>query len=230
MAVIDDNLSGLRTRVRGWLHELAPGNSFWSNDFIDKQINVSYRRRCSNLVMAYEGYFTNVATRDLVADQERYAWPPGLERLLKMELVRTDGTTIPIERQERHYAAKFTDVNTGQDSYYPNWRPIGGGFVLEPAPGEAVTNGIRIEYYGLPTLMQADGDSMHADFPRSFDELIVLDATVACMDSENLLETGATRTALRQRAEWESDWEQYIDTRIVSTNKITPFNPHYPDS
>lgn len=230
MATIDDNLSGLRDRVRRWLHELAPGNSFWSNTFIDQQINVSYRRRCTNLVMAYEGYFTNVATRNLVEDQERYAWPPGFEQLLKMELVRSDGTTVPIERQERHYAAKFSDVNNGQDSYAPTWRPIGGGFVLEPAPGENVTDGLRIEYYGLPTLMQNNGDSMHADFPRSFDELVVLDAVIACMDSENLLETGGMRTALRQRAEWEVDWERYIEGRIVCTNKVQPFIPHYADA
>jgi hypothetical protein len=230
MAVIDDNLGGLRDRVRRWLHELAPGNSFWSDTFIDQQINVSYRRRCANLVMAHEGYFINVATRDMIADQERYAWPPGHERTTKMELVRTDDTTVPIERQERHYSVKFTEVNNTQDSYVPTWRPIGGGFVLEPAPGETVVDGIRLEYHGLPTLMQGNGDSMHADFPRSFDELVVLDAVIACMDSENLMETGAMRTAIRQRTDWEFDWERYIDSRVISTNKITPFNPHYADA
>jgi hypothetical protein len=230
MSVIDDNLGGLRDRVRRWLHELAPGNSFWSDTFIDQQINVSYRRRSANLVMAHEGYFTNVATRDLVADQERYAWPPGHERALKMELVRTDGTTVPLERQERHYSVNFSDVNNTQDSYVPTYRPIGGGFVLEPSPGETVSDGIRIEYYGLPTLMQSDGDSLHPDFPRSFDELVVLDSVIACMDSENMMETGAMRTAIRQRSDWEVDWERFIDTRVVSTNKIMPFNPHYADA
>jgi hypothetical protein len=209
---------------------LAPGNSFWSNTFIDQQLNVSYRRRCANLVMAHEGYFTNVATRDLTQDQERYAWPPGLERATKLELVRSDGTTIPIERHERHYAAKFANVTAGRDTYSASYRPIGGGFVLEPAPGENVANGLRIEYHGLPTLMQNDNDSMHSDFPRSFDELVVLDSVIACMDSENLMETGSMRTALRQRSDWEVDWERYIDSRVVSTNKITPFAPHYRDA
>lgn len=230
MATIDDNLGGLRNRTRRWLHELSPTNSFWTDTFIDQQINASYRGRCAELVMAHEGFFTNVATRDLVDGQERYAWPPGFERCLKMEKVRSDDTTVPIERAERHYAAKYTNVGGGQDAYWCNWRPIGGGFVLEPAPGADVTNGLRMEYYGLPTLMQADGDSMHADFPRSLDELVVLDSVVACMDSENQLETGARRTALRQRSEWEIRWERFIDTRVVSTNKIMPFAPHYADA
>ena len=231
MAVIDDNLGGLIDRARRHLHELTPGNSFWSQTFMSQQINASYRRRCTQLVMAHEGYFTNVATRGYENGVERYAWPPGFERCLKMEIVRTDGTTVPIERAERHYAVKFVNTtgNT-QDVYSPNWRPISGGFVLEPAPGATVANGVRMEYYGLPTQMQADGDSLHADFPRSFDELIVLDCVIACMDSENLLETGATRTVIRARTEWEYDWLRYIDGRNIGRNKIIPFAPHYSDS
>ena len=231
MAVINDNLGGLRDRARRHLHELAPGNSFWSDSFMNQQINVSYRRRCAQLVMSHEGYFTNVATRDLTANVERYAWPPGFERCTKMELVRSDGTTVPLERNERHYAVNFSDSggNT-QDSFSPQWRPISGGFVFEPAPGSSVTNGIRIEYHGLPTQMQVDGDSMHADFPRSFDEIVVLDCVIACMDSEGLMETGAVRTSLRARSEWEYDWGRYMDNRVISTNKIMPFAPHYGDA
>ncbi len=231
MSTIDDNLGGLRNRVRRYLHEVSPDNSFWSNTFMDQQINVSYRRRSAQLVMAHEGFFTNVATRDLTAATERYAWPPGFERLLKMELVRSDGTTVPLERNERHYTVNFSDTggNT-QDSYSPHYRPIGGGFVMEPAPGSTVPNGLRIEYYGLPTQMQHDGDSLHSDFPRSFDELIVLDCVIACMDSENMMESGQMRTSIRNRAEWEYDWARFIDSRVISTNKIMPFAPHYGDA
>lgn len=231
MAVIEDNLGGLRNRVRRWLHEVDSDKSFWSNTFIDQQINASYRRRCSQLSMAFEGYFTNVAERSLTENQERYAWPPGFERLLKMEIVRSDGTRVPLQREERHYSSMWTNTGLSQDSYTPNYRPFGGGFVLEPAPGADITNGLRIEYYGLPTLMQNDGDSMHSDFPRSFDEIVVLDAAIACMDSEGLLETGSAKTIQRQRMDWEFDWERYIDGKIVSTNKVTPFLGNYgPDA
>ncbi len=230
MAVIDDNLSGLRDRVRRWLHEINSSTSFWTDKFINQMINVSYRRRCGQLVEAFEGYFTNVATRDIEADVERYTWPPGFERCLKMELVRTDGATVPIQRNERHYHANFKSNAAAGDGYQPSYRSISGGFVLEPQPASAVTDGLRIEFFGLPTLMENDGDSMHADFPRTQDELIVLDAVVACMDSENLLESGGTRAASRMRAEWDVAFERYIDNRLVSTNKIVPFVPHYTDA
>ncbi|MCI0564030.1 MAG: hypothetical protein MN733_36605, partial [Nitrososphaera sp.] len=100
----------------------------------------------------------------------------------------------------------------------------------EPQPNESVTDGLRIEYAGLPSLMEADGDSMHADFPRSLDELVILDTVIACMDSENLLETGAVRTVQRQRSEWEMDFERFIDGRMVGVNKVRPFVPHYQDA
>jgi hypothetical protein len=180
--------------------------------------------------MAHEGFFTNVATRDLVADQERYAWPPGFERCLKVEIVRTNGTTVPIERFERHFSAKNPNANLGIDTYSPTWRAISGGFVLEPSPGETATDGLRIEYYGLPALLRNNSDQWHADFPRSLDEIVILDSVVACLDSENLLETGATRSALRMRQEYELDWERYIDQRLIGTNKIIPFAPHYSDA
>lgn len=230
MSTLTDNLGGYRSRVRRWLHELTPTKSFWSDTFIDQQLNVAYRRRCAHLVASFEGFFTNVGTRDLIAEQERYAWPPGFERLLKMEVVRSDGTTVPIERDERHYMAKFTSGSGNRDIYRPNYRPIGGGFVLEPAPEQAVSEGLRIEYFGLPAELTNNGDSWHVDFPRSMDELIILDAVVACLDSENLMETGMPRTVLRLRSEWEIDWERYIDGRMVSTNKIKPFAPHYGDA
>lgn len=230
MANLADNLAGYRDRVRRWLHELTPTKSFWSDTFIDQQINVAYRRRCAHLVASHEGYFTNVATRDVVSEQERYAWPPGFERLLKMEIIRADGTRVPLEREERHYSVNHARTGTGQDSYLPNYRPIGGGFVLEPPPQQAVENGLRIEFHGLPAEMTSNGDSWHVDFPRSMDELVILDAVVACLDSEHLMETGMPRTVLRLRGEWEMDWERYVDGRMVSTNKIKPFAPHYGDA
>lgn len=230
MAILEDNLQGMRTRVRRWLKELDSDTSFWSDTFIDQMINTSYRMRCAELVMAHEGYFTNVATRDITQDQSRYSWPPGFERVLKLELVRSSGDTVPIERYERHKGINYANATNTADTYNPTFRPIAGGFVLEPKPAESVTDGIRIEYFGTPAELTSNGDSMHPDFPRSLDELVILDAAVGCMDSENLMESGTVRSILRRRNEWALTWERYIDTRVVNTNKIIPFSPHYGDA
>jgi hypothetical protein len=90
-----------------------------------------------------------------------------------------------------------------------------------------------MEYLVIPTELTAPGDNLHPDFPAMFDELIVLDAAVAAFDAEGIHEVpgaGMTRSIGRLRAEWELDWERWIDGRITGQNKIIPFAPHYNDA
>lgn len=217
-----ENLGGYIERVRRFLHEINEATSHYSDTFLKQIFNDAYRRRCAQLVMAHEGYFTDVATRDLKADQERYAWPNGFERLLKMELVRTDGRTVPLRRQERHYSIKSTSSGT-QDSYLPTYRPIGSGFVLEPAPSEDITGGLRIEYTGVPAELEADEDVLHPDFPKTFSSLLVYDTVVTALDSDDLMENGVVKTVLRLRLEYDEDFMRFIDSRMTGLSSITPF-------
>ena len=229
MAQLTGTLSNFITRIRRYIGEETASESFWSDNLIKQIFNSCYRRRCAELIMAYEGYFTVVATRDTVAEQERYAWPTGFERLFKMEIVRSDGRTTPIQRQERHYSSKPAPQSSG-DSYLPTYRSIGSGFVLEPAPIEAVSGQLRMEYCVTPTELTADDDELHSDFPTMMDEMLVLDAAVALFDQEQTQEEGRVRSLLRLRAEWEMTWERFIDNRLVSANSVTPYGTHYRDA
>jgi hypothetical protein len=229
MAQLTGTLSNFITRIRRYIGEETAAKSYWSDDLIKQVFNAHYRKRCSELAMAYEGYFTVVATRDTVASQERYAWPANFERLLKMEMVRTDGSTIPIQREERHYHRKAAAATSG-DTYLPSYRSIGSGFVLEPAPTLGTAGQLRMEYVATPTELTADDDSLHSDFPTMLDELLVLDTAVSLFDQEQAQEDGRVRSLIRQRAEWELTWERFIDNRMISSNKVTPFKTHYEDA
>ncbi len=229
MAELTGTLANYLTRIRRYIGEEDEDKSFWDTPMIKQIFNAHYRKRCAELVMAYEGYFTIVATRDTVGNQERYAWPTGFERLLKLEIVRSDGRTIPLQREERHYHAKSAP-GQGGDSYFPSYRSIGSGFVLEPAPSTGVAGQIRMEYISTPAELTDNDDQLHSDFPSMLDELLVLDAACALYDQEQSQEEGRMRSLLRQRAEWEIQFERFIDNRFISSNKVTPFNPHYRDS
>lgn len=229
MAQLTGTLANYIVRIRRYVGEETASKSFWSDDLIKQVFNSCYRRRSAELIMAFEGYFTVVATRDTVAQQERYAWPTNFERLFKMELVREDGRTVPIQRQERHYHSKPAPQGTG-DSYMPTYRSIGSGFVLEPAPLEGKAGQLRMEYAVTPTELTADDDELHSDFPTTLDEILVLDTAVTLFDQEQTQEEGRMRSVLRLRAEWELTWERFIDNRMISSNKVTPFNTHYRDA
>jgi hypothetical protein len=229
MAQLTGTLANFIVRIRRYIGEETEDESFWSNDLIKQVFNSCYRRRCADLIMAYEGYFTVVSTRDTVANQERYAWPTNFERLFKIELVREDGRTVPLQRQERHYSYKPSPSGTG-DSYLPSYRSVGSGFVLEPAPLEGKAGQIRMEYCVTPTELTANDDQLHSDFPTMMDEILVLDTAVAMFDQEQSQEEGRVRSILRLRAEWELTWERFIDNRMISSNSVTPFNTHYRDA
>lgn len=230
MAQLTGTLANFITRVRRYVREENSATSQWSDAFLKQIFNTNYRLRSTQAVMAHEGFFTLIGQRDLVADQGRYAWPSGFSRLLKLELVRTDGRRVPIERDERHYNILQPSDASGQDTYFPTYRPVGNGFVLEPAPSFNVTNGILLEWNGVPDELEDDDDVLHTDFPKEYDELLVLDTAVTAMHQEGLQEIGQLRTLERLRADWENHWFRYIDSRMISRNNVTPFIPHYHDA
>jgi len=217
-------------RTRRYIKQPDEAVSHWDNDFIRQVLNSQYRLRCTELHLAHEGHFQNVSFRDIEALKARYEWPPGFTRLLKLELVRADGRVSPIQRYERRYESNPVSGAYGQDSYYCHFRPISGGFVLEPAPQVTVSQGLRMEYNGIPSEIVDDGDVLHPDFPEIFDELLVLDTVVGLMHAEELQEAGLQRTFMTWRTEWEVKWLRYIDDRITSQQGIVPFVPHYRDS
>lgn len=228
---LSGTLSNFVIRVRRYLNEDTAAKSRWTDEFLKHLFNTQYRLRCAELQMAHEGYFTIVATRDIVANQNRYAWPANFQRLFKMEVVREDGRRVPIQREERHYHV-LQIPNSGGDEWLPNYRPVGSGFMLEPASNVDITNGLRIEYTGIPVELTDDGDTLHSDFPGILDELLVLDTVVVAMDAERYLESapGQLDSIQRQRAEWQVKWERFIDSRMVARQKVTPFVTHYLDS
>ena len=229
MAQSNETFAGYIQRVRRMLHEVTAASSFHTDDLLKELFNDNYRLRCNDLAVAFEGYFNDVAVADLVANQARYAWPPGFERLNKLELVRDDGTTIPIQRFERHEHPNLSP-QAGGDTYICNYRPIGSGFLLEPAPTQDDTDALRIEYYGLPARLVADGDVLHADFPITFASLLVYDTVVSALDTELMQENGVVKTILRLRQEYEIRWERYIDGRMTSITNIVPFGGNYSDA
>ena len=218
-------LAQFRTKIRRYLKETNPNTSYWGDDFVDQLFNAQYRKRCTQLIMAFEGWFTNVSVRDLTASTSRYAFPDGFLRLQKLELVRTDGRTVPVMRYERHYEANQSDSTSGVsgDSYLPSYRLQGNGFVLEPTPSETVTNGMQLEWAGVPVLLSATGDTLHPSFPEIFEELLVIDTVVNAFDAEGQMESGLVRSLLRQRMELEEQFDRFIEMRSVSRTEVVPF-------
>ncbi len=224
-----DTLAQFLRRTRRYLQEEDADKSHWSDQLLQDLFNAQYLRRCAQLQHTFEGWFINVATRDLAANQARYSFPVNLQRETKLELVRSDGATFPIQRFERH--SERNDASSGSaDNYLPSWRPMGNGFILEPSPIEDISGGLRIEFEGLPAKLTQDGDSIHPSFPSQLDDILVLDTSIAALDVEGMQESGRMTSLLRLRQEWDADWERFIERRTINRPQVTPFIAHYNDA
>jgi hypothetical protein len=198
----------------------------FDDNILTNLINAAYRKRWAQLDAVHEGKFVQIAVIDIVADQARYSWPNGMQRMMKLEYVTTDGTQRPLARDERHAASMDPE---GGDTESYTYRPLSGGFTLEPTP-QSATGSLRIEYVALPDALEADGDTISADFPELFDELIVLDAVVALLASQGQMEDGHMKASFIERQDWEREWKGYINRLLTSRNDIEQWNPHYLDS
>ena len=227
---MSETLNTYLTRSRRYVRELNTGNSFWTETFLTQLFNASYRRRCAQLIMAYEGFFQIVATRNIETGKEAYGFPDGLQRLIKLEIIRSGGTRVPLRRFERHESANPDNNSTkGGDGYYPTFRPFSHGFVLEPPPIEDVANGLRLEYVGIPPFLNGPGDTLHPSFPAIFEELLVLDTVCAALDAEGLHELGPVPSLKSLKMEYEADFERFVESRIISRTRIDPWQGAYED-
>jgi hypothetical protein len=228
MAQLGRTLADMVVRIRRYIKQPDADISHWSDDFIKQAFNSIYRLRCSELHLADEGHFQHESFRDLEANKARYEFPPGFTRMEKLELVRTDGRTVPLTRYSRRYEPNDTG-DSADDAYMPTFRLMSGGFKLEPKPTSTVVDGIHMEYNGVPTELEDDSDSLHADFPEMFDELLVIDTVIALLHSEELQEHGLQRTFMTWEKEWEVRWERYISNRASFLQRIVPFITSYRD-
>ena len=224
-----NTLSSFIERMRRYLKQEDATKSQWTDAFLRQVFNVWWRLRAVEAVQAHEGFFTIIGTRDIEANIGRYAWPSSFSRLLRMEIVRTDGRRVPLERWERRMTV-LQPANLGGDSYVPTYRPVGSGFVLEPTPAESVTAGLHLEWNGTPDEITDDGDGLPPDWPQEFTELIILDAVVAAFDQEGMQESGQRLSLAGQRVEISERYVQYINSRMISRPGVEPFSGHYADA
>jgi hypothetical protein len=87
-----------------------------------------------------------------------------------------------------------------------------------------------MEWNGCPEELTADGDEVHSDFPHILDELLVLDTAVSLFDSEGMQESGQLRTLLRLRQEWQEEFSQFVQSRMIHSQHVTPFRGPYSDA
>lgn len=208
--------------IRRLLRETTASSSFWSDALLLDLFNQAIDLRVMDLAEAHEGWVTEITETNTVADQSEYTLPEGTGRVKRILLVFNPGTnneySVPLTRAERWsrpVAAKSNQFGDGGS--IGSYRLVGELLYIEPAPGNSIVNGLRIESEIAPARLTAGSDKLDLAFPDVMETMLIYDTACAALAIEEAQgEAPAGRrtndlTTLRDR--YEVRFMSYIETR-----------------
>jgi hypothetical protein len=148
------NLLDIRQYTTWLLEQDQAGvDDFWTEDIVNGFITAEHTKLVTQINQSYEEFFTEIATTDIVADQEMYQLPTDGRTLNRLEYSGNPGTVqwTPIEPKQVMEIDKFW-VNGGVQPLNANitrrivYHFIAGSFRIVPFFNAAVTGGLRLWY------------------------------------------------------------------------------------
>lgn len=132
----------------------------YSDADLDASLNTYYDLFCTEILSAMDDweFGAEIATTDLVANQQEYVFPSDILRIKRIE-VTYDGTTwkevTPADVNESSLTADQTSINADVEQTAPYYDLLDESIMLYPIPTSAVTAGLKIWYSKLPTQLSA---------------------------------------------------------------------------
>lgn len=124
---------------------------FWTKDIIDAFIAAEHRKLVTTVNEAYEEFFTNHASTDIVAQQENYGLPDDFRKIIRMEYSPTPGTVqfqeiLPTQINQQHLYWRQAGISPSGSTVQVSYAFLNTQFRLVPFFDASVTDGISLYY------------------------------------------------------------------------------------
>lgn len=203
-----------------------PDSPYWTRELLVDLFNEQKDLREMQLHEAHEGFSKRVYTTNLVAGQAFYELPDGQGRLKRVsKLYTAQQRWKPLIRAERWFSPSSTNTDASEYADF-SFRVIGNFIVLEPTPGTAETDALRIEIEEATARLESDNQSLPPDWPLFTETLLVLDTVIAAYGVEEAQdeEVKIPPWVTRRRTRFEGQWDAYINTRTFSPSFATRYH------
>lgn len=121
-------------------------------------------------------------------------------------------------------SGSFYDTGYSSGSFFPSYRFTGVNLVFNQKPNFSLTDGIRIEGYKQSVELAAAGDSPNENFHPIYHTLLVLYATIGCIESKEATGMVGDPQMFRGRLEkLETQFIETINNRSSSRESVDPF-------
>lgn len=179
------------------------------------------------LMESGEGDFAQAPeTIDLVASQNAYDLATLLTYVpVKIKLVeRLYSTEWSVLKKWEKNSGSISTVGLGTGEFWPSYRFRGTNLVFNQIPNFSETGTIRIEGYKMPAEMSADADTPNSGFSEIYHNMLVLWATIACLEAKEALGMKGDLAYFRERlAKMEALFTETLNNRTESRESVDPF-------
>jgi hypothetical protein len=199
-------LSSLRTQIRQRCD--MENSSFVSDSELNSYINASYAELYDLLVSRFEDYFTTTTTATVTAGNSSFAVPSDFYKLrgVDRQIGSSDNyyALLKFNFSERNWRnRRLNRALFGQSNI--NYRLIGDTVELLPEDHAAGT--YRLWYVPAFTTLSSDSDTL--DGVNGWEEYIVVDACIKCLEKEE----SSTTSFERQKQKLEMRIEEMASNR-----------------
>lgn len=219
------SLGKLLTNVRNFLNSPNSANSFWSDQELTEYLNQGVQRYFVEVSNNNEGQFITKTSLDIVSGAQTIALPTDCFIIKAVRKIVSTGA-VALQHIPDQTLSYDNNGGSGSESYFPSYTFRGNNLVLSPTPGYSETGGIELEYMQFPGTLQDASDTLTAQVPPIFKELLEMYAVYKAKLKESLSNGVALDTRVQTLVDsLYHSMQDALRSRSMQPTFIKPFNP-----
>lgn len=220
-------LGRLIVSTRNFLNSPNPNNSFWTDAELSEYLNDAVMRYFTEISNANEGQFMVKGALDITSGTDSVSLPTDCFIINAIRKKVSNGYVI-LNYRPAQTLGYITNGGNNGENFFPDYYVRGNNLILHPVPNYSETGGLEIEYMQFPDVMNSAADTLTAQVPPIFQELIKMYAVYKAKVKESLV----TGVALDDRvqalvSDLYNSMVESVRPRVNNPTFIKSFNPEF---
>lgn len=219
------SLGKMLSDVRSFLNSPNSANSFWTDQELTEYLNSGVLRYFAEIANSNEGQFVTKTTLNITSGSQTISLPTDCFVVQSVRKIVTGGA-VALRYIPDSQLGYDTGGGTSGDSFFPAYSFRANSLVLSSTPNFSETGGIELCYMQFPGTLVDAADTLTAQVPAIFKELIEMYAVYKAKLKESLSNGVALDTRIAGLVEsLYKSMQDALKNRSMQPTFVQPFNP-----
>ena len=220
-------LGRLIVSTRNFLNSPNPNNSFWTDQELSEYLNDAVMRYFTEISNANEGQFMTKTSLNITTDIDEIVLPSDCFVINAVRKKVSNGYVI-LNYRPAQTMGYTTQGGTNGDNFFPDYYVRGNNLIIHPVPNYSETAGLELEYMQFPDVMTSAGDTLTAQVPPIFQELIKMYAVYKAKVKESLVNGVALDDRIQGLvSDLYQSMVESVRPRVNNPTYVKSFNPEF---